>query len=117
MKNSRLLEMIYLMLEEKKITMPQMAEYFDVSNSTIYEDVKKLKKLGVPLITEPGKNGGITIKHNEKLNEIIYTLKNPTKKIEKRPSILEQLQKNKEILQNQAKDKSIEKKGRNNIER
>ena len=38
--NSRLFEIVYLLLEKKKVTAKELAERFEVSTRTIYRDIE-----------------------------------------------------------------------------
>ena len=58
----RLLDIIfYLLRKGSKITMNELAEYFNVSIKTIQRDLDKLSVVGIPLIIHRGKNGGVEI--------------------------------------------------------
>jgi len=58
---NRLLEIVYVLLREKTVTAKKLAERFDVSQRTIYRDVDTLSLSGIPVYTEKGKNGGISL--------------------------------------------------------
>lgn len=53
----------------KQITAPQLAKRLEVSVRTIYRDIDSLSSIGVPIITDRGPNGGISL-----LNEYKYSL-------------------------------------------
>lgn len=59
MSDSRLFKILYYLLDRKRATAPELAAEFEVSPRTIYRDVEALSSAGIPLYTEPGRNGGI----------------------------------------------------------
>ncbi len=61
MKNDRLFQIIYILLEKKSVTAPELASMLQVSSRTIYRDIDTLSFCGVPVYTVSGKNGGISI--------------------------------------------------------
>lgn len=61
MKTDRLFQILYLLLEKKKISAPELAEKLEVSPRTIYRDIDTLSACGIPVYTLPGKNGGISL--------------------------------------------------------
>ena len=61
MQMNRLFEIVYVLLQEKSITAKTLAERFDVSQRTIYRDIDTLSLAGIPVYTEKGKNGGISL--------------------------------------------------------
>ena len=62
MTSSRLFEIIYILLEKKKVTAPELAERFEVSVRTIYRDIDALSSAGIPVYCTQGKGGGIGLK-------------------------------------------------------
>lgn len=61
MQNSRLFEIVYILLDKKKVTARALAERFEVSVRTIYRDIDALSVAGIPVLTEKGKGGGISL--------------------------------------------------------
>lgn len=61
MKNDRLFEILYLLLEKRTLTAQQLANHFEVSVRTIYRDIDTLSLARIPIYTNKGKNGGISI--------------------------------------------------------
>ena len=61
MSDSRLFKILYYLLDRKHATAPELAEEFEVSTRTIYRDVEALSSAGIPVYTEPGRNGGICL--------------------------------------------------------
>ncbi|NJJ35802.1 YafY family transcriptional regulator [Clostridioides difficile] len=64
MKSNRLFEIIYILLDKKKVTATELAEHFEVSRRTICRDVEILSASGIPIYTDKGRNGGIGILDN-----------------------------------------------------
>ena len=73
MQTSRLFEIIYLLLNRERITAKELAERFGVSSRTIYRDVDTISLAGIPIYTEKGKNGGISLLPDFVLNKSILS--------------------------------------------
>ena len=52
MKNSRLFEILYLLMEKRSITAGELAERLEVSERTIYRDIDALSAAGIPVFTQ-----------------------------------------------------------------
>ena len=61
MQINRLLEIVYVLLQQKTVTAKELAECFSVSQRTIYRDIDTLSLAGIPVYTEKGKGGGISL--------------------------------------------------------
>lgn len=61
MSDSRLFKILYHLLDKGRATAPELAAKFEVSQRTIYRDIDALGSAGIPVYTEPGRNGGICI--------------------------------------------------------
>ncbi len=61
MKNSRLFEILYLLLEKRAVTAGELAERLEVSERTIYRDIDALSAAGIPVFTQRGQGGGIRL--------------------------------------------------------
>ena len=59
MKIDRLLGIIIILLNKRKTTAKELAEYFEVTERTIYRDIDTLDSAGIPIITYQGAGGGI----------------------------------------------------------
>ncbi len=73
MQIHRLFEMVYILLDKKKITAGELAEHFGVSRRTICRDIDTLSTAGIPVYTEKGKGGGISLLPNFILNKSILS--------------------------------------------
>ncbi len=61
MKSSRLFQIVYRLLQDGRLTAPELATQLEVSKRTIYRDIDVLCEAGVPIATEQGKGGGIRL--------------------------------------------------------
>lgn len=61
MKNSRLFQILYLLVEKRSLTARELAERFEVSERTIYRDIDALSAAGIPVYTQQGQGGGIRL--------------------------------------------------------
>jgi predicted DNA-binding transcriptional regulator YafY len=70
---NRLFEITYILLSGKSVTARQLAERFGVSRRTIYRDADTLSLAGIPIYTEKGKGGGISLLPGFVLNKSILS--------------------------------------------
>lgn len=61
MKNDRLFQILYILLEKGSATAPELAAALEVSARTIYRDVEALSMAGIPIYAVAGKGGGISL--------------------------------------------------------
>lgn len=73
MKLNRMFEIVYLLLERKKLTANELANHFEVSKRTILRDIEALSIAGIPLYTSKGKGGGISLLDNYVLDKTIIS--------------------------------------------
>lgn len=73
MKIDRLISIIMVLLENKKISATKLAEMFEVTPRTIYRDIEAINQAGIPVITYPGVNGGIGIMEEYKISKKLFT--------------------------------------------
>ena len=57
MKNSRLFEILYILMEHRGITAGELSARLEVSVRTIYRDLDTLSAAGIPVYTERGHGG------------------------------------------------------------
>ena len=60
-KTERLIGILSLLLQQERVTAPELAQRFEVSRRTIQRDIEALSLAGVPLCTTRGPGGGISI--------------------------------------------------------
>lgn len=72
MKIDRHIGILSILLQQK-VTAPYLAEKFEVSRRTINRDIEDLCKAGIPIVTEQGKNGGISIIEGYKMDKTLLT--------------------------------------------
>ncbi|WRS28028.1 YafY family protein [Oscillospiraceae bacterium MB08-C2-2] len=73
MKNDRLFQLLYILLEKGSATAPELAQRLEVSVRTIYRDVEALSISGVPLYTTSGKNGGIFLQSGYTFDKALFS--------------------------------------------
>lgn len=73
MKLNRLLEITILLMNKDAITAKELAERFQVSTRTIYRDLDVLSSSGVPVYTNKGKGGGISLLEGFTLNNTLIS--------------------------------------------
>lgn len=100
--NNRLFEIVYILLQKKKITATELANKFEVSPRTIYRDIEILSRANIPIYTTRGKEGGIrlleeyvlnkTLLSDEEQNQILFALQGMQKVVgQEEKDILEKL--------------------------
>lgn len=75
MKIDRLIGIIIILLQNEKITAPELAEKFEVSRRTINRDIEDICRAGIPIITTQGANGGIAIMEGYKIDKTLFSEK------------------------------------------
>ena len=70
---NRLFEIVYILLIKNKVTAKELSKRFEVSQRTIYRDIDVLSASGIPVYTEKGKGGGISLLPEFTLNRSILT--------------------------------------------
>lgn len=73
MKIDRLVGMIMILLQQDKVTAPQLAKRFEVSVRTINRDIESLCQAGIPIVTVQGYGGGIAIAEGYKVDKSLFT--------------------------------------------
>ncbi len=74
MKLERLLALIVLLLNQEKMTAKELADYFEVTERTIYRDIETINQSGIPVISFQGRNGGFGIMDTYKIDRNILTV-------------------------------------------
>lgn len=106
MKIDRLISIIMVLLERKKISAPKLAEMFEVTTRTIYRDIETLNLAGIPIVAYPGVNGGIGITEEYKIDKKLFTTSDITTLLMGLGSISTSLS-NEEIVNTLAKVKGL----------
>ena len=73
MKLERMIAIVMLLLQRKKVTGKELAELFEVSLRTIYRDIETINAAGIPIMTTSGIGGGIGIIEQYKVEKGIFT--------------------------------------------
>ena len=73
MKIDRLIGIITILLQNDKVTAPELAERFEVSRRTINRDIDDICKAGIPIVSMQGYGGGISIESGYKLDKAVFT--------------------------------------------
>jgi len=74
MKLDRLLGILTILLQKNFVTAPQLADKFEVSRRTIGRDIDALCAAGIPVVTQQGFGGGITIADGFQLDKSVLTV-------------------------------------------
>ena len=73
MKTERLIGILSILLQQEKVTAPQLAREFEVSRRTIQRDVESLCRAGIPIFTAQGAGGGISIMEGYRVDRTVLT--------------------------------------------
>lgn len=73
MRMDRLLNMVVLLVNRKRIKAKELAEHFGISVRTVYRDVDTICQAGIPVITYPGLNGGLGIAEGYRLDRTVLS--------------------------------------------
>ena len=71
--NNRLFEIVYILIQKKKVTAKELANRFEVSTRTIYRDIEILSRANIPVYATKGKEVRIGILDEYVLNKTILT--------------------------------------------
>lgn len=73
MKNDRLFQFLYLLLEHGSMTAPALSEALEVSVRTVYRDMETLCTAGVPIYATAGKHGGISLAEGYRFDKTLLS--------------------------------------------
>ncbi len=68
MKKDRLLAIVMLLLNRKRMSSAELARHFEVSLRTIYRDIDAIGRAGIPVLSIPGRSGGFGIMESYRLD-------------------------------------------------
>jgi len=73
MKIDRLIGIIAVLQRQGQVTMPCLAEKFEVSRRTIARDIDALCRAGLPVVTRQGEGGGVSLVEGHSVNASVLT--------------------------------------------
>lgn len=75
MKIDRLVGILSVLLQREKVTVRELAELYEVSERTVYRDIDTLGMAGIPIFSERGNGGGISIMERYKIDRTLLSSK------------------------------------------
>lgn len=73
MKIDRLIGILSILLQKDKVTSGELAEKFEVSRRTILRDIEAISKAGIPILSEQGQGGGISVMEGYKVDRTLLS--------------------------------------------
>lgn len=73
LKIDRLVSIIMILLDKKRVGAQELAEKFEVSQRTIYRDIEAINQAGIPVRTFPGVGGGFEIMPDYKIDQKFFS--------------------------------------------
>jgi predicted DNA-binding transcriptional regulator YafY len=73
MRLDRLLQMVVMLVNRKRVKAQELAEYFGVSVRTVYRDAETISLAGIPVVTYQGLNGGLGIAEGYRLDRTVMS--------------------------------------------
>ena len=73
MKVDRLVSIIMILLDKKRIGAQELADMFEVSPRTIYRDIDAINMAGIPVRSAPGVGGGFEIMQEYKMDKKVFS--------------------------------------------
>lgn len=73
MQIDRLIQIVFLLLSHENITAKQLAEELSVSTRTIYRDINVLSIAGIPITSQKGYGGGLSLLQGFSLDKSYFT--------------------------------------------
>lgn len=73
MKIDRLVSIIMILLDKKRVSAQELADRFEVSPRTIYRDIDAINRAGIPVLSTPGVGGGIEIMPQYKVDKKVFS--------------------------------------------
>ena len=72
MKVDRLVSIIMILLDKKRIGAQELADMFEVSLRTIYRDIDTINMAGIPVCSVPGVGAGFEIMQKYKIDRSVF---------------------------------------------
>ena len=73
MKVDRLVSIIMILLDKKRIGAQELADLFEVSPRTIYRDIDTISMAGIPVYGAPGVGGGFELMQEYKIDKTFFS--------------------------------------------
>lgn len=73
MKVDRLISIIMILLDKKRIGAQELADMFEVSTRTIYRDIDAINMAGIPIHSTSGVGGGFEIMQGYKIDKKVFS--------------------------------------------
>lgn len=73
MKIDRLIGILSILLQKDKVTSTELAERFEVSRRTILRDIETINLAGIPIVSEQGQGGGISIMSGYRIDRTLLS--------------------------------------------
>ncbi|WP_332446968.1 helix-turn-helix transcriptional regulator [Sphaerochaeta sp.] len=73
MKIDRLVSIILILLDKKRMGAQELANIFEVSPRTIYRDIDAVNRAGIPVFSTPGVGGGFEIMQRYKIEKQVFS--------------------------------------------
>jgi len=73
MKIDRLIGILVVLQQNRKVTAPYLAEKFEVSRRTINRDIEDICRAGIPIVTTQGQSGGISLMDGFSVDTTLFT--------------------------------------------
>lgn len=73
MKIDRVVSIIMILLDKKRIGAQELADKFEVSTRTIYRDIDTINMAGIPVLSTSGVGGGFEIMPNYKIDKNVFS--------------------------------------------
>ncbi len=73
MKIDRLVSIIMILLDKKRIGARELADMFEVSPRTIYRDIDTINMAGIPVLSTSGVGGGFEIMNQYKVDRKVFS--------------------------------------------
>ncbi|MBP5604361.1 MAG: HTH domain-containing protein, partial [Ruminiclostridium sp.] len=73
MKIDRIIGILSLLLQRDRVTSAELAEKFEVSRRTILRDIETINMAGIPVFSERGQGGGISVMDGYRLDRTLLS--------------------------------------------